>query len=170
MLEIHQIRNLVKQFEAMRKGGKKERDILLRAETIMIRLQENPLDEKVECRRTYNGEVRLKDCRKYSLSCGFRLIGLKRENRLIFTYIGSHDDCQRWIENNRSCLYDIESVPLSLGSVGAATDLESADIFFSCRSSKDEYEVQLMEQVDDHLLREVFPAFARESRESRESA
>ncbi|MCI5165712.1 MAG: hypothetical protein D3903_06345 [Candidatus Electrothrix sp. GM3_4] len=163
MLEIHQTRNIVKQFEAMRKGGKKERDILLRAETIMTRLQENPLDEKAECRRTYNGEVRLKYCRKYSLSCGFRLIGLKRENRLIFTYIGSHDDCQHWIENNRSYLDEIESVPLSLGSVGAATDLESADIFSFRRSSRDEYEVQLMEQVDDHLLREVFPAFARES-------
>ncbi|MGB5686243.1 MAG: hypothetical protein WBM35_10545 [Candidatus Electrothrix sp.] len=169
MLKIHQTRNLVKQFEAMRKGGKKERDILLRAETIMTRLQDNPLDEKAECRRTYNGEVRLKDCRKYSLSCGFRLIGLKREDRLIFTYIGSHDDCQRWIENNRSCLDEIESVPLSSDFVGKSTGpdsdngaLHQATHYFS----EDEYEVQLMEQVDEHLLREVFPAFARESRES----
>ncbi|CAK8720254.1 Type II toxin-antitoxin system RelE/ParE family toxin [Candidatus Electrothrix aarhusensis] len=162
MLEIHQTRNLVKQFEAMRKGGKKERDILLRAETIMVRLQDNSLDEKAECRRTYNGEVRLKDCRKYSLSCGFRLIGLKRENRLIFTYIGSHDDCQRWIENNRSCLDEIESVPLSSDFVERSTDLESDnEAVHHC--PEDEYEVQLMEQLDEHLLREVFPAFARES-------
>ncbi len=166
MLEIHQTRNLVKQFEAMRKGGKKERDILLRAETIMVRLQDNPLDEKAECRRTYNGEVRLKDCRKYSLSCGFRLIGLKRENRLIFTYIGSHDDCQRWIENNRSCLDEIESVPLALGFNEPVKGLENEGISSSRRSAEDEYEVQLMEQVDEHLLREVFPAFARDSRES----
>ncbi|CAK8718102.1 Type II toxin-antitoxin system RelE/ParE family toxin [Candidatus Electrothrix laxa] len=167
MLEIHQTRNLVKQFETMRKGGKKERDILLRAETIMTRLQQNPLDEKAECRRTYNGEFRLKDCRKYSLSCGFRLIGLKRESRLIFTFIGSHDDCQRWIENNRSCLDEIESVSLSLASVGFVNGLEMEDISSSRRSDEDEdedeYEVQLMEQVDEHLLREVFPAFARES-------
>ena len=166
MLEIHQTRNLVKQFGAMRKGGKKERDILLRAETIMTRLQDNPLDEKAECRRTYNGEFRLKDCRKYSLSCGFRLISLKRENRLIFTYIGSHDDCQRWIENNRSCLDEIESVPLTLGFIEPVKGLETEDMSSSRRSSEDEYEVQLMEQLDEHLLREVFPAFSRESRES----
>ncbi|MDU9048881.1 MAG: hypothetical protein Q3M30_08505 [Candidatus Electrothrix sp. Rat3] len=163
MLEIHQTRNLVKQFEAMRKGGKKERDILQRAESIMTRLQQNSLDKKAECRRTYNGEFRLKDCRKYSLSCGFRLIGLKREHRLIFTYIGSHDDCQRWIENNRSCLDEIESVLLSPDFVGRSTDPEPDDRIVSHYFSEDEYEEQLMEQVDEHLLREVFPAFARES-------
>lgn len=163
MLEIHQTRNLAKQFEALCRGGKKERDILLRAETIMARLQQNPLDEKAECRRTYNGEFRLKDCRKYSLSCGFRLVGLKRENRLIFTYIGSHDDCQRWIENNRSCLDEIESVPLSSDFIGRATDSEPDSGVVPDHLSEDEYEVRLMEQVDEHLLREVFPAFTRES-------
>lgn len=163
MLEIHQTRNLVKQFDAMRKGGKKERDILLRAENILTRLQQNPLDEKAECRRTYNGEFRLKDCRKYNLSCGFRLVGLKREHRLIFTYIGSHDDCQRWIENNRSCLDEIDSVPLSSDFVGRKIEPEPDDQVVSRRLNEDEYEEQLMDQVDEHLLREIFPAFARES-------
>lgn len=162
MLEIHQTRNLIKQCDALRKGGKKERDILLRAETIMTRLQHNPLDEKAECRRTYNGEFRLKDCRKYNLSCGFRLIGLKRTDRLIFSYIGSHDDCQRWIENNRSYLDEIDSVPLSL-DFGKQAEPDSSKECIKKHQNEDEYEEQLMELLDDYMLREVFPAFSRES-------
>lgn len=156
-LEIHQTRALRKQFQAMARGGKKERAIIERAETLIRRLQTDPLDEKAACRRTYNGEMRLRDCRKYNLSCGFRLISLKRDNRLIFTYIGSHDDCQKWIENNRYFQDDIESQPIPLipSSSRAACHQgeETEDVL---QEKNDTYEEELMNHLDEHVLREIF--------------
>ncbi|NOQ47527.1 MAG: hypothetical protein GQ559_12860, partial [Desulfobulbaceae bacterium] len=108
-LEIHQTRRFRKQLQAMYKTGKKERNIARRAERILFDLQADPLHEETECRRTHYVEHRLRACRKYDLSCGFRLVGLKRYRRLIFTCIGSHDDCQRWIENHREHEEGIES-------------------------------------------------------------
>ncbi|WPD21585.1 MAG: hypothetical protein Q3M24_16550 [Candidatus Electrothrix aestuarii] len=152
-LEIHQTRAFRKQFQAMHKAGKKERTIAERAERIIHRLQTDPLDEKASCRRTHNGELRLRDCRKYNLSCGFRLVGLKRDDRLIFTCIGSHDDCQKWIENNRDFQDEIESQPIpSIQKGNRADDCAEVEELIE----DDEYEEQLMDQVDDHVLREVF--------------
>ena len=152
-LEIHQTRAFRKQFQAMHKAGKKERTIAERAERIIHRLQTDPLDEKASCRRTHNGELRLRDCRKYNLSCGFRLVGLKRDDRLIFTCIGSHDDCQRWIENNRDFQDEIESQPIPPIQLGSSAEdcAEEEELI-----KEDEYEEQLMEQIDDCMLREVF--------------
>ncbi|MCW5212340.1 hypothetical protein VU04_05475 [Desulfobulbus sp. TB] len=161
-LEIHQTRALRKQFQAMYKGGKKERAIIERAENLIRRLQADPLDEKAACRRTYNGEMRLRDCRKYNLSCGFRLISLKRDNRLIFTCIGSHDDCQQWIENNRDFQDDIESQPIPLIS-SCHQGEEAGDVLpedqasaLLVRDEEDAYEEELMNHLDEYVLREIF--------------
>ncbi|MFH1019036.1 MAG: hypothetical protein V1782_00285, partial [Pseudomonadota bacterium] len=124
-----------------------------RAQRIIADLQTNPLHEEAECKRTRHGELRLNDCRKYDLSCGFRLIALKRERRLIFSYIGSHDDCQRWIENNRDHQDEIESTPLP--PILAEKTQESI-AGTRVRPDTDEYEERLMAKIDDRLLREIF--------------
>ena len=153
-LEIHQTRAFRKQFQSMYRGGKKERTIIERAEEIIRGLQTNLLDEKAARKRTHHGELRLRGCRKYNLSCGFRLISLKRDDRLIFTYIGSHDDCQKWIENNRDFQDEIESQPMPL--LEGRGEGESPDQSLQNFRVDDEYEEQLMDQLDDHVLREVF--------------
>ena len=86
---------------------------------------------------------------------GFRLIGLKRENRLIFTYIGSHNDCQKWIENNRDFQDEIESQPIPPIQQGSRAE-DCAEAMGEDWSEDDEYEEQLMDQLDDHVLREFF--------------
>jgi mRNA-degrading endonuclease YafQ of YafQ-DinJ toxin-antitoxin module len=155
-LEIHQTRAFRKQFQSMYRGGKKERTIIERAEAIIRRLQTDPLDEKAACKRTHNGEMRLRDCRKYNLSCGFRLISLKRDQRLIFTCIGSHDDCQKWIENNRDFQDEIESQPMPLLHFYSDEGEEAGKTMPESFIVDDEYEEELMNRLDDHVLREIF--------------
>lgn len=158
LLEIHQTRRFAKRLVSMAKAGKNERIVAERAQRIIADLQTNPLHEEAECKRTRHGELRLNDCRKYDLSCGFRLIALKRERRLIFTYIGSHDDCQRWIENNRDYQDEIDSVPMPLA--GAENHLQpepSAEAEPEPDApERDEYEEQLLAKIDERLLREIF--------------
>jgi mRNA-degrading endonuclease YafQ of YafQ-DinJ toxin-antitoxin module len=159
--EIHQTRAFRKQLQTMRRAGKKERALAGRAEAIIRRLQADPLDEKAACRRTYNGELRLRDCRKYNLSCGFRLIGLKRDNRLIFTCIGSHDDCRKWIENNRDVQDEIDSQPIPAIPIRDSRKARSGVSVSTKPVTDDEYEEQLMNRLDDHLLREIFSGLCR---------
>ena len=152
-LEIHQTRRFAKRLAAMAKEGKNERIVAERAQRIIADLQTNPLHEEAECKRTRHGELRLDDCRKYDLSCGFRLIALKRERRLIFIYIGSHDDCQRWIENNRDHQDEIESTPIPATE---PEDRPRSDGNTPAEPEADEYEERLMAKIDDRLLREIF--------------
>ncbi|MFA7382364.1 MAG: hypothetical protein WC001_02855 [Desulfurivibrionaceae bacterium] len=153
LLEIHQTNRFAKRLVAMAKAGKNERIVAERAQWIIADLQTNPLHEEAECKRTRHGELRLNDCRKYDLSCGFRLIALKRERRLIFSYIGSHDDCQRWIENNRDHQDEIESTPLP-----PILEEKTRESIAGTRvePDTDEYEERLMAKIDDRLLREIF--------------
>jgi hypothetical protein len=49
---------------------------------------------------TKYGENRIKNCHKYDLGCGYRLIVLRRDSKIYIPFLGPHDDCQRWLENN----------------------------------------------------------------------
>lgn len=152
-LAIHQTRRFAKRLALMAKAGKNERIVARRARQIIADLQAHPLHEKAECKRTRHGELRIADCRKYDLSCGFRLVALKRGCRLIFAYIGSHDDCQRWIENNRDYQEIIESTPIPVATPAEQTTSEEET---ETESEADEYEERLMAKIDDRLLREIF--------------
>jgi hypothetical protein len=151
-LEIHQTRKFAKRLVAMAKAGKHERIVAERARQILADLQTHPLHEEAECKRTRHGELRLNDCRKYDLSCGFRLIALKRDRRLIFTYIGSHDDGQRWIENNRDYQDEIKSMPVPLMN---AEQRRQSEVVIET-GLDDEYEEQLKVEIDERVLREIF--------------
>lgn len=153
-LKIHQTRRFAKRLVAMAKAGKNERIVAARAQRIIADLQSNPLHGEAECKRTRHGELRLNDCRKYDLSCGFRLIALKREKRLIFTYIGSHDDCQRWIENNRDYQDAVESEAVPLPD--AEHHRQAVAGTMAEEPERDEYEERLMAKIDERLLREIF--------------
>lgn len=157
-LEIHQTRKFAKRLVAMAKAGKNERIVAARAQRIIADLQSDPLHEEAECKRTRHGELRLNDCRKYDLSCGFRLIGLKRERRLIFTYVGSHDDCQRWIENNRDYQDEIDSEPVPRL---AAESPGQEVVCSSLESERDEYEEELLAKLDERLLRDIFSGLCK---------
>ncbi len=165
-LSIQQTRRFAKRLLAMVKAGKNERIVAERARRIIADLQTNPLHEEAECKRTRHGELRLNDCRKYDLSCGFRLIALKRDQRLIFTYIGSHDDCQRWIENNRDYQDTVDSEPVPLPVAEEARQAEA------CQPPEepetDEYEERLMAKIDERLLRELFAGFFKNDSARRE--
>ncbi|MCB2180894.1 MAG: hypothetical protein KQH63_02575 [Desulfobulbaceae bacterium] len=156
-LEIHQTRTFMKKMQTLHKAGKNERAAAQKSEKIIAMLQADPLHEEAECKRTKHGELRLKDCRKYDLACGFRLICLKRDDRLIFTYIGSHDECHRWIENNRDNQDELESTPIPLLTLTGDTSRQNTS---RREDDFDEYEENLMAEIDEKILRTIFAGLA----------
>jgi hypothetical protein len=51
-----------------------------------------------------HGEARIPNCVKYDLGKGYRLVCVKRGDHFFLLYIGTHDDCHKWIEDNRGLL------------------------------------------------------------------
>jgi len=66
---------------------------------------------------TKHGELRIQKCRKYDLGGGYRLITLLRGNILHMMYMGTHDECTRWLEHHRG----ISDVKIKTGETSVPT-------------------------------------------------
>ena len=110
-------------------------------------------------RFTRRGEYRIRNCRKVDLGCGYRIVSIQKGEWLVLLYIGTHDDCFRWIERHRTAEYDLDGVPaeawteaMPQPSAGRATRRTKTDE----DHFTDAYEAALLERVDDTVLRKVF--------------
>ena len=59
---------------------------------------------------TRHGEARIRNCRKVDLGCGYRLVCLLKDGQLVLLYVGSHDECSRWLMRNRRMNYEFNEV------------------------------------------------------------
>ena len=98
---IHLDPKLEKHLAALRKGGRRESLVADRVEAIIAETEHGRLPSSKICSFTRNGEDRIKGCRKVDLGGGYRLITLKQGADLFLLFVGTHDECGRWVENNR---------------------------------------------------------------------
>jgi hypothetical protein len=103
---------------------------------------------------TKNGEFRIKNCKKYDLGNGYRLICMRKTYHLVLLYIGTHDDCTRWLERNKGLEYDLNNAdenPLLTKQTSIEVEPQIKTI-----EPADEYEERLISQIDDRMLRKIF--------------
>lgn len=146
---------LEKQLKALRQAGKKAALAVDRAENIISRLKEGVLRPEQIGTVTKHGELRIKGCMKYNLGSGYRLVTYKEEQELFILFAGTHDDCHRWIENNRDLpLEDIrrrsQHVPIE------AMDHPNQYVMARKQYLNGEEGDDSFEQPDDHQLRILF--------------
>lgn len=98
---IHLDPRVGKCLEVLRRSGKKAALAAARAGEIIARLRSGGVIPDRVGTVTKHGELRIKGVMKYDLGSGYRLVTFKHGNRLFLLYVGTHDDCHRWIENNR---------------------------------------------------------------------
>jgi hypothetical protein len=101
---IHVDPKLAKCLSVLRRGSRRACLAADRTEAIIEELKRGETAPGDICTFTRNGEARIKGCRKYDLGAGYRLVILKQENDLYLLFVGTHDECSRWIENNRDHL------------------------------------------------------------------
>lgn len=87
---------------ALKKAGKQGKTLVQKATGIIDSLASGERWNHMDTVESYtkNGEKRIKNCRKYDLGSGYRLITLQRGKTLFIPLLGSHDECQRWLGNN----------------------------------------------------------------------
>jgi hypothetical protein len=128
-------------------------------EFIGILTGKNPAEGRARFRFTRKGEYRIKNCRKVDLGCGYRIVCIQKDQRLVLLYLGTHDDCFRWIERHRTAEYDLDSVSESAWiEIGGAHPVERTSCGLICEEDRfaEEYEASVMGQLDDAALRKVF--------------
>ena len=89
---------------ALEKAGKSGKTLAQKATRIIDSLASGEVRNPMDAVENYTkyGEKRIKNCRKYDLGCGYRLITLQRGETVFIPFLGSHDECQRWLKiNNR---------------------------------------------------------------------
>ncbi|MFH1082299.1 MAG: hypothetical protein V1751_02800 [Pseudomonadota bacterium] len=152
---VHRETQFNKLLGNLRKAGGKAALAAIRAEEIMERLATKSEFQPSHIHKlTRHGETRIQGCRKFDLGGGYRLVYLKKRDHIFFSYIGTHDDCDLWIKNNRglqpgnntgSCQVAVEE---ECKKVGVGEEQE-------CEPEPD-YDDFLMGKIDDNLLRRIF--------------
>ena len=98
---IHLHPKFDKQLNALKRGDRKAARAAETGERLVDALCRGlPTTEGVAA-PTRSGELRVKGCRKYDLGSGYRLITIFHDRRLYVVCIGTHDECNRWLETNR---------------------------------------------------------------------
>lgn len=98
---VHRDPKFDKQLNALRKAGKKAVRAAKEADAIIDMLARGETVSRVGVTTRY-GEFRIRNCVKYDLGSGYRLITVRQDAHLFLLYIGTHDECDRWLENNKS--------------------------------------------------------------------
>jgi hypothetical protein len=121
---IHVDPKLEKCLSVLRRGSHRACLAADRTEAIIAELKRGHTPPGEICSFTRKGEARIKGCRKFNLGSGYRLVTLKQGDDLYLLFAGTHDECSRWIDNNR------DHLPLEMIAERSTTikrpDLENA--------------------------------------------
>jgi len=145
-----------KQLRALSKTDKKGALAAERAGEIIRHLSEHGWQcLAMKNKRTKRGELRVRKCLKYDLGSGYRLISLKRDSELFLLYVGSHDECDRWLNKKRGSKLQVE--PESFIFVAENREAPSDQLSAApAAETVDEYEEQLSTKLSDPVLRQIF--------------
>ncbi len=117
-----------RQLVSLRKAGKKAAIAAGKADGIVHRLIQGCRLPDENRMVTNNGEYRIRKCVKYDLGGGYRLITIWRGEHVFVSYIGTHDECDRWIENNRRLQIEVlkeRSQEIPVSEITSAVKIES---------------------------------------------
>ncbi|WP_319523977.1 hypothetical protein [uncultured Desulfosarcina sp.] len=151
---IHLDPKLEKILTVLRKGDGRRNLVADRVEAIITEAKRGQLPPEEVAAFTRNGEARIRGARKYDLGAGYRLITIKQGDDLYLLFVGTHDECDRWVDNNRAGL------PLELIAERSRTISRSApDETPSeqpCLGNPQEPEEDWIPPLSDQDLRVVF--------------
>lgn len=102
MKYVHISSKVQGRIESLKKSGKAGIVLAQKAVSIIESLTSGAVRHHMDAIGSFTkyGEKRIKSCRKYDLGCGYRLISLQRGVKIFIPFLGTHDQCQRWLENN----------------------------------------------------------------------
>jgi hypothetical protein len=162
---IHREKRFDKELELLRSQGEKARVAAKRAEEVLAKLtQKGWTDLKHVAKLADHGEHRLDGCIKYDIGGGFRLVCFKRGDHLYFSYVGTHDDCHRWLNQskNRPHLVGKRDAVTTIVEKIKSETIQNLEV----EEEKPDYDDLLMAKIDENILRKIFEGLVRGQQKS----
>lgn len=152
-------RALDRQVEALLRSGRKGEKAVENYRIVYDHLRRNCCRiAEIYAKRTKKGELRVKNCIKYHLGHGYRLITIRVEDRLYLPILGTHDEVDQWLEGRRR--EGFEPVASAYRQERLTKEQEVAPSRAVCGREEsledDLYERQLAARLDDALLKHIF--------------
>lgn len=161
ILRVHRDAVFQKQLKHLRQAGGLAALAADHAESIVQGIANQGIRRTGEAGRlTRHGEARLKNCIKYDLVGAYRLLAFKEGDDLVFSFVGTHDECTRWIKNNanNSGIRPLvekrrnETCPVFPAKNAAGQDTTSPEV----DDLADDYIERLLADLDEKDLRKLF--------------
>ncbi len=171
MKNVYVSAKVERQIAALKNDGKAGRAVARRAAAIIENLTTNAAGSYLDGVSGYTryGEKRIRCCRKYDLSCGYRLVTLQRGAKLYVLFLGTHDACQRWLNNHRR-LNEVIAGNGEVFQVVSESPLQKNQVAADAANFSEDNEEEL--QLSDQEMRRVFcglvEAAKKRSRKSHE--
>ncbi|BDD88429.1 hypothetical protein [Desulfofustis limnaeus] len=161
---IHLARAIKRQLATMRRSGKKGDLAANQCERILAELKANgTVTTGLFAKRTKNGEYRLKNCIKYDLGSGYRLVTIRCGDRLYVPFLGTHDEADIWLERHRTDDFLPNDPSFQREPVSSRTEAlrHSPNPDRQEQEIVDLYEEQLLQRLDEATLKSVFTGLFR---------
>lgn len=158
---VYRYRNFDKLLNRLRNAGGNASLAARNADELINKLEKGDNAPGDIGRQTKHGEARIKNCLKYNLGNGYRLICVKQRWHLVLLYVGTHDDCDLWLDKNRELRVVVSDDNQSVSFF--ENDEEPAPVAWQEFAPEiDEYEEMLLKKIDDRILRQVFCGLCRQ--------
>lgn len=160
---LHMTRLLMRQLEKLSVSSKKSELAVLKCRQLLRDMREYGLQhERVLSKRTRKGEQRIKNCVKYNMGGGYRLVTVMVDNHLFVAFFGSHDETDLWFDRHKTDdflpedpSYIWEKIQLSGNTVNNRSFIREELVEI------DVYEAQLEARLDETILLSIFQGLNR---------
>ena len=156
---IHLAKGLIKQINILGKAGRKGELAVERYNDLVRAIRQKGCQcEDVIVKRTRHGELRLKNCVKYDLGGGYRLVTVRQDNQLFLLFLGSHDETDQWLERHRNEIFSLHDSSYCCETLPCLENASQQPAVGSMTQDRDydPYEDNLRERLDQSLLSSVF--------------
>ena len=144
--------------ESLERSGGPAGLAVTNAQEIIKKLQLGEMDDSSSKeKQTRHGENRIRNCVKFNLANGYRLITIKDHETIRLVFMGNHDECDRWLEKNRG----LEIAP-DENEIDFPPDIITNETLTPAAQNpdpvppEDDYETELLTRVNDSILRQIF--------------
>ncbi|MBU3947401.1 MAG: hypothetical protein KJ826_04175 [Proteobacteria bacterium] len=143
-----------KQLESLRKVDKKAAK---KADMIINELMQSHGENSESGIAIKYGKIKIRNCIKYDLGRGYRLITVIDGEHFILSFIGKHEICNRWLDNNKNPPLLLKK---TLSKEIAASESESQVSSELTVNTTKEFEDTCGSDIDEKHLRLIFSGLA----------
>jgi hypothetical protein len=152
---IHRAPQFKKCLEKLRRAGGRAALAAERVEEILTTLAANEgLRPEQVNKLTSHGERRIDRCQKFDLVGGYRLVYVKEGSQYVFLFAGTHDDCDRWLNNHKAL--KPEGTCASTPRMARQADAGRPASPQRATEGDLDYDEILMQKIDEKMLRRIF--------------